>query len=154
MTVPTTTEGEGGGSRTGNVVDPLGELAFKIEIQGFTIGRFAECAGLAVEYDVTEYEEGGNNDFVHHLRGRVRYPNVTLRRGITYEDELLRWFYTTQKPEKRPAVTITLLDSLGTAVRHFALSAAMPVRWTGPNATTGSDGAAGESLEIAHQGFV
>jgi phage tail-like protein len=154
MTTPTTTDGGEGGAKTGAVVDPLGELAFKIAIQGMTLGRFAECIGLAAEYSVTEYEEGGNNEFVHQLRDRVRYPNVTLRRGITYEDALLRWFYETQKPAERPPVTITLLDSVGGAVRHFSLSAAMPVRWTGPSVTSGSRGAASESLEIAHQGFV
>lgn len=154
MSAPTTSDGAPAGTRTGAVIDPLGELSFKISIQGMTLGRFAECTGLAVEYEVTEYAEGGNNEFVHQLRGRVRYPNVTLRRGITYEDELLRWFYTVQEPDKRPPVTIAILDSLGGPVRHFALSAALPVRWTGPSATSASGSAASESLEIAHRGLI
>jgi phage tail-like protein len=140
--------------RTGKVIDPLADVAFKIEIPGRTIGRFAECTGLAVEYDVTEYAEGGNNDFVHQLRGRVRYPNVTLRRGVTYEDALLKWFYALETPSQRPTVTIQLVDALGATIRHFALRAALPVRWTGPSATTHGASAANESLEIAHQGFV
>jgi phage tail-like protein len=154
MSAPSTTDTKPGGTRTGRPLDPLGELAFKVQIQGMTIGRFAECAGLAVEYDVTEYAEGGNNGFVHHLRGAIRFPNVTLRRGVTHEDLLLRWFYETRKPEKRPLVTITLFDPRGQAIRHFALTGALPVRWTGPTATSASRGAATESLEIAHQGFV
>ena len=153
MTAPTTTSG-GGGTTTGAVVDPQVELTFKVEIQGRTIGRFAECTGLAVEYDVTEYAEGGNNEFVHQLRGRVRYPNVSLRRGMTYEDELLRWFYAIEAPAQRPTVTINLVDTLGATVRTFALSAALPVRWTGPSITSRSGAAATESLEIAHRGFV
>jgi phage tail-like protein len=154
MTAPKTTE-DAGANKTAATVDPLGELAFKIEIQGRTIGRFAECSGLAVEYDVEEYVEGGNNGYVHHLRGGMRFPNVTLQRGITYEDELLQWFYATEKVDKRPVVTITMLDTLGASVRHFALSSALPVRWTGPTVRTGgTGGAATESLEIAHRGFV
>ena len=27
-----------------------------------------------MEFDVFEWAEGGNNEFVHHLPGRVRYP--------------------------------------------------------------------------------
>jgi phage tail-like protein len=84
----------------------------------------------------------------------VRYPNVTLKRGVTYEDALLKWFYAIEKPSERPTVTITLLNPLGATIRHFALRAALPVRWTGPAASSGTGGAATESLEIAHQGFV
>lgn len=154
-TTPLTSDSQGTTPRTGNIVDPLGELGFKVEIPGRTIGRFAECTGLAVEYDVMQYAEGGNNDFVHQLRGRVRYPNVTLRRGVTYEDALLKWFYAVEKPSQRPNLTIVLLDQKGNSVRHFALKAALPVRWTGPSATVhGGTEAATESLEIAHQGFV
>jgi phage tail-like protein len=151
MTVPSTSNG---GGSTAGMKNPLGELTFKIEVQGKPIGRFAECTGLAVEYDVTEYAEGGNNEFVHKLRGRVRYPNVTLRRGLTDEDALLRWFYATASPGQRPTVTISVLDPMGKPVRHFALSAAQPVRWTGPSTVSESNRAASESLEVAHAGFV
>ena len=150
---PVTTDKQPAGA-PGKPVDPLGELGFLIEIQGREIGRFAECTGLGVEYEVLEYAEGGNNEYVHQLRGRVRYPNVVLRRGITHEDELLRWLFTAEKPSQRPTVTITMNDSTGKPVRHFALAAALPVRWTGPSAHAGSSGAATESLEISHAGFV
>jgi hypothetical protein len=51
-------------------------------------------------------------------------------------------------------VTITMNDPTGKPVRHFALAAALPVRWTGPSAEMGSAAAATESLEISHAGFV
>jgi phage tail-like protein len=151
---PTTTEGQPAANTPGVPVDPLGELSFLIEIQGREIGRFAQCTGLGVEYDVLEYAEGGNNEYVHQLRGRVRYPNVVLGRGVTHEDELLRWLFTSEARDKRPTVTITMNDPTGSPVRHFALAAALPVRWTGPSAQMGSTTAATESLEISHAGFV
>ena len=151
---PSTTNGMSAGG-PGTRVDPLAELAFLIAIQGREIGRFAQCTGLGVEYDVLEYAEGGNNEYVHQLRGRVRYPNVVLGRGITDEDTLLSWLFTSEKPSQRPTVTITINDPTGTPVRHFALAEALPVRWTGPSANmNSSDGAATESLEISHAGFV
>jgi phage tail-like protein len=151
---PTTTNGTPAGAGPGVPVDPLGELSFLIEIQGREIGRFAQCTGLGVEFDVLEYAEGGNNEYVHQLRGRVRYPNVVLGRGVTHEDELLRWLFTAEAPTKRPTVTITMQDASGKPVRHFALAAALPVRWTGPSAAMGSMSAATESLEISHAGLV
>jgi phage tail-like protein len=143
----------GVGATTARPVDPLGELLFKVSIQNRAIGRFAECTGLSVEYDVTDYAEGGNNEFVHKLRGRVRYPNVTLKRGVTYEDELLRWFFAVEAPTARPTLTITLLDQKASPIRVFSLAGAQPVKWTGPNATAQSNNPATESLEIAHRGF-
>jgi phage tail-like protein len=156
-TVPKTSDSGTSGTRIASGIDPVGELFFKVNISGGdagAIGRFAECTGLSVSYDVTPYAEGGNNEFVHQLRGRMTYPNVTLKRGVTYQDGLLRWFYETQKPSERPTVTISLINAAGDPLRHFALSAALPVRWTGPNVNAGSGSAATESLEIAHQGFV
>ena len=135
---PTTTNGQQAGG-PGTPVDPLAELAFLIEIQGKEIGRFAQCTGLGVEYDVLEYAEGGNN--------------VVLGRGITDEDTLLSWLFTSEKPDQRPTVTITINDPTGQPVRHFALVEALPVRWTGPSSHMGSGGAATESLEISHAGF-
>ena len=152
---PSTTSGTPAASTApGAQVDPLAELSFLIEIQGREIGRFATCTGLGVEYDVLEYAEGGNNEYVHQLRGRVRYPNVVLGRGITHEDELLRWLFAAEPPSQRPTVTITMNDPTGKPVRHFALAAALPVRWTGPSAQRGASGTATESLEISHAGFV
>jgi phage tail-like protein len=150
---PTTTNGQQPAT-PGTPVDPLGELAFLIEIQGKEIGRFAQCSGLGVEYDVLEYAEGGNNEYVHQLRGRVRYPNVVLGRGITDEDALLTWLFSAEKPAERPTVTITINDPTGQPVRHFALAEALPVRWTGPSTRMASGGTATESLEISHAGFV
>ena len=51
---------------------------FGIRIPGIEIGYFRECHGLSIEFDVLEYAEGGNNEFVHHLPGRLRYPNLEL----------------------------------------------------------------------------
>lgn len=142
-------------AQPGTEVRPLGELSYQVEIQGGpSIGRFAECTGLAAEWETTDYVEGGNDAFVHRLRGGVRYPNVTLKRGLTVEDGLLRWFFAVRGADERPNVIIRLNDARGARVREFALSKALPIRWTGPSASSGSSTAATESLEIAHLGFV
>lgn len=136
------------------MVTAVGEVAFTIEIPGFSIGRFAECGGLAVEYDVFEYQEGGQNDFVHKLRGRVRYPNVVLKRGLTQEQALLEWFRRAQDVAQRPTVVITLLAPDGSRVRRWACEDAFPVKWTGPSLNAGSNNVASEQLEFAHRGFL
>jgi phage tail-like protein len=141
-------------STNGSIPDPLPELGFQVDIPGVTIGRFAECTGLEVEYDVLDYEEGGNNQFVHRLRGRARYPNLSLMRGVTSEDGLLTWFFRYQSASQRPTLTVTMLDGRGTAIRRFAFAQAFPIKWTGPKVGAGSNGTATESLEVGHAGLV
>lgn len=139
---------------SGNSAAPVGELAFSVDIPGFTIGRFSECGGLAVEYEVVEYQEGGQNDFVHKLRGRMRYPNVVLKRGLTRQRALLEWFTQTQRVIDRPTVVITLRSADAAEVRRWACVGAFPIKWTGPSLNAGSTGVATEQLELAHRGFL
>src|SRR4051812_22125267 len=94
------------GSRT---PDPTGELRFKVDIGDLEIGRFSECAGLSLEYEILEYQEGGRTEFVHKLRGQIKYPNLTLKRGVTHESALIEWFFATQQRDRRPPITVSLM---------------------------------------------
>jgi phage tail-like protein len=134
--------------------DPVGELLFKIEVQDAVIGRFSECSGLSVEYEVTPYEEGGENRYVHQLRGRLKYPNLVLKRGITDEAALLKWFFASKDRSQRGTVTVSLLSPNSKDVRRWAFSGACPVKWQGPTLNTGSSNIATETLEIVHEGLL
>ena len=46
-------------------------LRFQVKIDGRDFGNWQKCDGLAVEYDVFEYKEGGENGYVHRLPGRT-----------------------------------------------------------------------------------
>lgn len=134
--------------------DPVGELRFKVDITGLTIGRFAECSGLSVEYEVLEYQEGGQNDYVHKLRGRAKHPNIVLKRGLTHEDALLKWFMDCKQKTARKEGSITLLGPDGKGVRRWKFEGAWPTKWTGPALNAGSSAWASEVLEIAHRGWL
>jgi phage tail-like protein len=139
-------------------MDSVGELRFLITVgpsEPGLIGRFAECSGLSVEYEVMEYREGGNNDYVHKLRGPAKYPNLVLKRGITKEDALMKWFRDCQNKSERKQVTVMLLGPGGKTsnVRKWAFDGAYPVKWTGPTLNAGSNNVATETLEIVHLGF-
>ena len=148
---PNTVAGQAPATGPGATLEALGELTFLVEISGVTIGEFCECSGLSVEYEVMEYAEGGNNEFVHRLRGRARYPTISLLRGITSQDALLKWFFDSPKQDR---LTITLLDPTASPVRTFGFSSPFPIKWSGPDVSSASNGAATESLEIGHHGMV
>jgi phage tail-like protein len=129
---------------------------FKVDvgsINGKTVGTFRECSGLEVEWEVLEYAEGGENRFVHKLRGRARYPNLQLKRGVTSETALLEWFLACQEHTQRHDLTVSLCDNAGHVVRTWSFAGAWPVKWQGPALNAGGGALATESLEIAHDGF-
>ena len=64
---------------------------FLFEVDGVKIGQFMEAGGLEVSVETESVEEGGQNSFVHKLPGRMTWPNITLKRGVTNNDALLKW---------------------------------------------------------------
>jgi phage tail-like protein len=134
---------------------------FSVEVDGVPIGRFTEVSGLEVSLETEEFQEGGVNDFTHHFPTRLTWPNITLKRGITFENLLLVWFEDSVGPKfaqtgkagKARTVAIKLISSKGRTLRSWELSDAYPVKWTGPQFAADSTDFATEQLEIAHSGF-
>jgi phage tail-like protein len=122
------------------------------------VGIFKGITGLELNYDVLEYREGGNNDFVHRLPGRISYPNLVLSWGMVSDETLLKWVVATQSQAKKQDVTLTLTASKGntsTDIRKFVFADAFPVRWSGPQLMSDAHDPEtwGETLEIAHSGL-
>ena len=76
------------------------------------LAGFSECTGLDMTLDLEDYNEGGNNGTVLKFPKRVKYGEITLKKGITKNTELFDWFYGfTQGAGKRKDGVITLRDS-------------------------------------------
>jgi phage tail-like protein len=116
-----------------------------------TIGQFSHCSGLEMSFEMYEYAEGGNNDFVHKLPGRLQFPNLLLTRGLTNSDALLKWFAQTKTKAQTKQVTLTVKS--GDSQRVFTFADAFPVRWTGPSFDSNAAAIGTESLEVAHSGL-
>jgi len=151
---PSAGERSSAASAAASLPDPVGELRFQVLIDDAVIGEFAECTVLSVEYDIFEYAEGGEQRFVHKFRGGLKYPNLVLKRGVTYEDELVKWFFDRSDREQRGNITLNLLGDDGEQVRSWSFASAFPVKWSGPSFSAKSTNVATETLEIAHQGLV
>jgi phage tail-like protein len=149
------TNGSGPVAKLPRRPDPVGELRFKVTLPGVELGRFRECTGLAAEIECKDYNEGGVNDYVHKLPTRMKYPNLVLKRGVTYEDALLKWLWTVQRKLAPGNVTVQLMgpDLAEPGVRKWVFMNAFPIKWTGPNLNAGSNQVATETLEIVHTGL-
>ena len=134
---------------------------FLFEVDGVEIGRFMEIAGLEVNVAVEEIEEGGENNYVHKLPGRMTWPNITLKRGITQNDTLLAWlnkssgeqFSANGNKLTRSTAAITLIGPAGQRLRAWEFDGAFPIKWKGPDFAADSNDIAIEELEITHHGF-
>jgi phage tail-like protein len=134
---------------------------FLVEVDGVEIGRFMEISGLEVTVETEEITEGGQNSFVHRLPGRMTWPNIRLKRGITQSDGLLTWlnkssgeqFAANGNKLARSTAAITLVGPSGERLRSWDFDGAFPIKWVGPNFAVGSSDMAVEELEITHHGF-
>ena len=131
-------------------------LRFSVKIDSRqSLGTWTKCEGLAVEYEIFEYQEGGLNEYVHRLPGRCKYPNVKLTRPLDGQSaDLAGWVSSGLDTVKRDNATITLLDPDGNEVCKWTLAQACPVKWTGPTLDAGGNQIATEVLELAHNGFL
>ena len=48
--------------------------------------------GLEVHTETEDFREGGINDYVHKIAKETKYPNLTLKRGITDATGLWDWY--------------------------------------------------------------
>jgi phage tail-like protein len=134
---------------------------FLFEVDGVQIGWFSEVTGLSVSVAVEEIHEGGQNGFAHKVPGRMSWPHLVFRRGITESDALFAWMSKTSgegfagagSKLKRSTGAVTVLDSHGTRLRAWEFEGVYPVRWTGPDFDSASNQPMLEQLEVAHHGF-
>ncbi|MFC6631821.1 phage tail protein [Microbulbifer taiwanensis] len=137
-------------------LDPYLGNNFFVEIDGLLVGSFSAVSGLQSEVQVTEYCEGGVNEFRHQLPGSVHYPRLVLTRGITEIDTLYAWYARVCEGEfKRRDMTVMMLDRRHVPVVWWNVKAALPVKWRGPDFDASrSTQVAVESLELVHRGIV
>lgn len=139
---------------------------------GDRLGNFMEVSGLDGENTPIEYREGtdqSNEDgsassgaFVRKMPGLERYPNVTMRRGITGSPQLWNWrkhirdnAHTVPDGEALEVIAtdlqVTLHNENHTAVFAWILKDAWLSKLSGPSLNAKSNEIAVESAEIVCQ---
>jgi phage tail-like protein len=129
--------------------EPPAGYRFAVEIQGLAVGWFTECSGLSFERAAVPYEEGGVNDRVHQLPGRVKRASLSLKRGLA-DSKLMDWFVEGQHDGHmvRRDISVVLRGADGTEQQRWDLVGAYPLKWQGSRPIAGSDQVAVETIEI------
>ena len=126
---------------------------FKVSVSGLAIGTFKSCSGLMMRFEVFDWAEGGNNEFIHQLPGRLQYPNLILEAGLTDDDAIQKWLWQTRTQPELKEITIELQSQDGKNRRAWTFADAWPVSWSGPTIAAASSGMGEEMLEVAHSGL-
>jgi|GEM_PF-239572 len=135
--------------------DPAQVFRFFVQIESIIAAEFLECGGLTMDREVLEHVEGGVNNFTYKLPGRVKYSNITLKRGITYSRALWEWYckglYDCRVLRKN--ISIILGNPEGRIAKQWNVIGAYPIKWSGPTLNTETNQVASETLELAHHGL-
>ncbi|HEX4997296.1 MAG TPA: phage tail protein [Terriglobia bacterium] len=137
------------------VRDAVQQYRFQIEIEGVNAGRFRSVSGLAIESEVVDYREGGDNGTIHKLfTGTRKYSNIVLKRGFTGSPALYNWYMssTAENPGKVNG-RIIVFDSHDVKVAQWEFVSGFPVKWEGPDYDASANEVAIETIEIAHEGL-
>jgi phage tail-like protein len=130
-------------------VDPYLNFRFRVEIDGIQQASFMECTGLGSHIEIVEYREGGELASVRKLAGKVSYPDIVLKWGVTDSQELYKWHQQAiQGHLQRKNGSVVLLDAQGQEKLRWNFFNAWPSRWEGPTLNAMGNDVAIESLTL------
>jgi phage tail-like protein len=141
---------------------PPPSFYFQLQFTNISPGKdnaFQEATGLSVEWQLEEYREGGQNQYLHRLPTVAKYGNLVLKRGfVSATSPLATWcnaslaadFSTPIQPQ---GVTLTLFDADGNPLAVWSLLEAWPVKWSMSSFNAQANALAIETLEFAYSAF-
>lgn len=137
---------------------PFMAFNFAVEIhragQGdpLVAAAFADCDGLEMTMEVKTIREGGAPGRAIRVNGNVAYANLTLKRGMTADFALWKWFDDSiADPRLRADAEVVLLGPDGSERARFQLSRCVPIKMKAPTLSAASGGIAIEELQLAYE---
>jgi len=135
---------------TGQRVDPYKNFRFIVEIDGIVQAGFSECTGFGSNIEVIEYREGGDASTVRKLPGKVSFPDIVLKWGVTDSRELYDWHLTAVNGQiQRKNGSIILQDDVGQEKVRWNFFNAWPSKWDGPDFNAKGNDVAIETLTVS-----
>jgi phage tail-like protein len=113
--------------------DPYKGFRFLVEIDQITQAGFMECSALGSHLEVVEYREGGDQIHVRKFAGKASYPDITLKWGMTDNQELYTWHANiVNGTMDRRNGSVVQLDDTGTEKLRWHFFHAWPSKWEAP----------------------
>ncbi len=138
--------------------DPLLGFCFSLDFGGKVKGYFTECSGLGSENEVIDHKvvtEAGQ-EVIQKLPGRLKWNDVTLKRGITAQMDIWDWRAMVEKGDLNTARTnasIVMYSRDMSPVARWDLTNAWPSKVTGPTQKSDSNEFGVEEIVIVAEGY-
>jgi phage tail-like protein len=145
-------------SKTGRESDPLIGFNYALEIEGKMSGYFTECSGIASEHEIVEHKvvDDNGHEIVQKIPGRLKWGDVTLKRGITDAMDIWDWRQTVEDgkmSEARTNCSIVMFDRNYEAVARWDFVNAWPSKVSGPEVKADSNEFGIEEVVLVHEGM-
>jgi phage tail-like protein len=140
-------------------VYPFTTFNFAVEInrgesaEPLVEAAFSDCDGLEMSIEIKTIREGGSNNRQIRLNGPAAFGQLTLKRGMTENFDLWRWFEdSVADPRLRASAEVVLLAADGNTERaRFVLSRCVPVKIKVPAFNARDSQIAIEELQVAYE---
>jgi phage tail-like protein len=136
-------------------IDPYKNFKFLVEIDQIVQAGFSECSGFGSNIEVIEYREGGDSSTVRKLPGKVSFPDIMLKWGVTDSRELYDWHRAAVNGEiQRKNGSIILQDDVGQEKVRWNFTKAWPSKYDAPDFNAKGNDIAIDALTISCEGLV
>jgi len=117
--------------------------------------RFQSVSGLAVEHDMEEFREGGENRFTHKLPVRTKYSDLVLKRGMLTDSEVIKWCLRAFRDRDfEPSdITVTLMNEKSEPLKVWKVVHAVPRKWQASDLNANENAVVIETLELSYRYF-
>ncbi len=135
----------------------------------FLFGTFSEISGLESRIEVEDYQQGGDNYSPRRFFRNGSYPELVLKRGMTFDTSIADWYYQVKAGTRtriRKDGIVLVMDRGGPDVTGLGLPGldrvpvggwyfrrALPKRIVGPSLNAKGNEVAIETLELTHEGL-
>jgi phage tail-like protein len=139
--------------------NPIVSFRFQLEVSGSVTGYFNEVSGIGSEHEIVEFkvmEQDGHTEGVKKIPGRLKWENITLKRGITTDMQIWDWRQQVvdgQVESARKGGSIVMLDEAFTPVARWDFVRGWPSKVTGPSPKADSNEVGVEELTLTHEGI-
>jgi phage tail-like protein len=136
--------------------DPLLGFNFALDVGGAIKGYFTEVAGIGSESEVVEQKAVTEKgvEVVHRIPGRLKWGDITLKRGITSSMDLWDWRQKVEDGKVKDARkngSIVMFDRELKEAARWNFVNAWPSKITGPAPKADSNEIGVEEMTIVHE---
>lgn len=136
--------------------DPLVAFHFALEVQGTVSGYFTEVSGIGSENEVQEMKVVNEKGIqvVLKVPGRLKWGDITLKRGITSDMQLWEWRKMVEDGDVKSARkngSIVMFNQALEEKARWEFQNAWPSKITGPAPKSDSNDLGVEEITIVHE---